>query len=59
MADGVRLEQIVANLLNNASKYTERGGRIELSGAREASEVVIRCKDNGRGIPPEMQNDDL
>jgi PAS domain S-box-containing protein len=55
MADSVRLEQIVANLLDNASKYTDRGGRIELWGAREASEVVIRCKDNGRGIPREMQ----
>jgi CheY-like chemotaxis protein/two-component sensor histidine kinase len=51
MADGVRLDQVVANLLDNAAKYTDRGGRIELSGAREGSEVVIRCKDNGRGIP--------
>ena len=51
MADEVRLEQVIANLLDNAAKYTDRGGRIELSGAREASEVVIRCKDNGRGIP--------
>lgn len=55
MGDRVRLEQIVANLLNNASKYTDRGGRIELSGGREGSEVVIRCRDNGRGIPREMQ----
>ena len=55
MADSVRLEQIVVNLLDNASKYTDRGGRIELSGAREAFEVVIRCKDSGRGIPREMQ----
>ena len=54
MADGVRMKQIAANLLDNASKYTGRGGRIELSGAREGSEVVIRCKDNGRGIPQEM-----
>ncbi len=55
MADSVRLEQIVVNLLDNASKYTDRGGRIELSGTREASEVVIRCKDNGWGVSPEMQ----
>jgi PAS domain S-box-containing protein len=54
MADEARLEQIVINLLSNASKYTEPGGTIELSGAREGSEVVLRCKDNGRGIPPEM-----
>jgi len=55
LADRVRLEQVVANLLDNASKYTEQGGTIELSGAREGSDVVIRCKDNGRGISPEMQ----
>ena len=54
-ADEARVEQVVINLLNNASKYTAKGGRIELSGAREDSEVVFRCKDNGRGIPPEMQ----
>jgi PAS domain S-box-containing protein len=55
-ADEARLEQIAINLLSNASKYTPQGGRIEFSGAREGSEVVIRCKDNGRGIPPEMQS---
>jgi len=55
LADRVRLEQVVANLLDNASKFTEQGGRIELSGALEGAEIVIRCKDNGRGIPPEMQ----
>ncbi len=54
-ADEARLEQIAVNLLSNASKYTPQGGRIEFSGAREDSEVVFRCKDNGRGIPPEMQ----
>lgn len=55
MADPVRLEQIAANLLNNASKYTGDGGRIELSGGKEGSEVVLRCKDNGRGIAPDMR----
>jgi PAS domain S-box-containing protein len=54
-ADEGRLEQIMINLLNNAAKYTPQGGRIEFSGASEGSEVVLRCKDNGRGIPPEMQ----
>ena len=53
--DEARLEQIAINLLTNASKYTAHGGRIELSGVREGSEVVLRCKDNGRGIPREMQ----
>lgn len=54
-ADEVRLEQIATNLLSNASKYTPQGGTIEFSGAREGSEVVLRCKDNGRGIPHDMQ----
>jgi PAS domain S-box-containing protein len=57
MADKARLHQIAANLLDNASKYTDWGGRIEFSGRREGSEVVIRCKDNGRGIPLEMQKE--
>jgi|KBSMisStandDraft_5_1062788.scaffolds.fasta_scaffold01387_2 PAS domain S-box-containing protein len=53
-ADEARLEQVAGNLLSNASKYTERGGRIEFSGTREGSEVVLRCGDNGRGIPQDM-----
>src|SRR5262249_33675880 len=53
MADGTRLDQIVGNLLSNASKYTGTGGRIELSGAKEGSEVIIRCKDSGQGVLPE------
>lgn len=55
MADGVRMEQVVVNLLSNASKYTDIGGKIELSGAREGSDVIIQCRDNGAGIPVEMQ----
>ncbi len=55
LADRVRLEQVVANLLDNASKYTKQRGRIELSGSSEGAEIVIRCKDNGHGIPPEIQ----
>src|SRR5205814_219235 len=54
-ADRLRLEQIVGNLLSNASKYTRPGGRIELSGSREGAEVVLHCKDNGQGILPEFQ----
>jgi PAS domain S-box-containing protein len=55
MADPTRLEQITTNLLSNASKYTHQGGRIELSGGKEGSDVVLCCKDNGRGIPPDMR----
>lgn len=56
-ADGVRLAQAFANLLNNAAKYTERGGRIQVTanapsdGEGSASEVVVRVRDTGIGIP--------
>jgi signal transduction histidine kinase len=53
-ADPARLTQIVVNLLNNAAKYTERGGEIFLSVRREKREAVIQVRDNGVGIPPEM-----
>ncbi len=53
-ADPARLTQIVVNLLNNAAKYTERGGEISVSVHREKNEAVIRVRDNGVGIPPEM-----
>jgi PAS domain S-box-containing protein len=52
--DPVRLEQIVANLLNNAGKYTESGGRIELTLELQGSEAVLRMRDNGIGIAPPM-----
>ena len=54
-ADSVRLDQIVGNLLTNASKYTKPGGRIELSGDKVGGFVVIHCKDNGQGIPVEYR----
>ena len=53
-ADPVRMNQIVANLLNNAAKYTERGGRVEVSSRLEGSDAVIAVRDTGIGIPPEM-----
>jgi two-component system, sensor histidine kinase len=53
-ADPVRLEQVLSNLLTNACKYTERGGRLRLEAARQGEEVVIRVKDNGIGIRAEM-----
>ncbi|HEV8470339.1 MAG TPA: PAS domain S-box protein [Candidatus Limnocylindria bacterium] len=52
--DPTRLTQMVSNLLNNAAKYTGHGGRIALTAEQEGGEVVIRVKDNGIGIPPEM-----
>ena len=53
-ADPTRLAQVFLNLLNNAAKYTNRGGRIALTAERENGDVVVRVKDNGIGIPAEM-----
>jgi len=53
-ADPARIAQVLANLLNNAAKYTPPGGRIELSTQREAEHAVIRVRDTGAGIPAEM-----
>ena len=52
--DIVRLAQVVANLLNNAAKYTNKGGEIVLGAAREGEHAVIRVRDNGIGIKPEL-----
>ena len=52
--DPSRLEQIVVNLVGNAAKYTERGGRIELHVAQHGDEAVIRVRDSGIGIPADM-----
>ena len=52
--DAVRLTQVIANLLNNAARYTEEHGRIELSWTIEGGEAVIRVADNGRGISSEQ-----
>ncbi len=53
-ADPTRLAQVFANLLNNAAKYTERGGHIELTVCRHGHEAVVNVRDNGIGIPAEM-----
>ncbi len=52
--DSVRLAQVISNLLNNAAKYTDRGGQIWLSAERGQGEIVLRVRDNGIGIPTEM-----
>lgn len=52
--DATRLAQVVSNLLNNAAKYTPKGGRIAVNVAHEGDEAVIRVRDNGVGIPSEM-----
>ncbi|MEW4570319.1 PAS domain S-box protein [Tautonia sp. JC769] len=53
-ADPTRLEQVFWNLLNNAAKYTEPGGRIDLSAEAVDGRVVVRVRDTGLGIAPEM-----
>jgi len=50
VADRVRLQQILENVILNAAKYTESDGRIEVSVEAELSEVIIRVRDNGIGI---------
>ncbi|HEX4565862.1 MAG TPA: ATP-binding protein, partial [Vicinamibacterales bacterium] len=53
-ADPARLAQVIANLLTNAAKYTESGGRVSISATREPGWVVISVRDSGIGISSEM-----
>ncbi len=53
-ADSARLAQVVTNLLNNAAKYTDPGGQIRVIAGPEGGEAVVRVRDTGVGIPPEM-----
>jgi signal transduction histidine kinase len=53
-ADMTRLAQVVTNLLNNAAKYTERGGQIRLTVQKEGEEAVVRVRDTGVGIAKEL-----
>ena len=53
-ADPARLAQILANLLNNAAKYTDEGGRITFTVGREGDDAVFRVADTGVGIAAEM-----
>jgi PAS domain S-box-containing protein len=52
-ADPIRLTQVFANLLSNASKYTKKGGTINVTAQMHDSWVVVRVRDNGIGIPPD------
>ena len=53
-ADAARLAQVFGNLLNNAAKYTEKGGKIRLTAEVQDDQVVVSIKDTGTGIPAEM-----
>ena len=53
-ADRARLVQIVSNLLQNASKFMDEGGTIELSAERDHGSAVVRVRDHGVGIPKDQ-----
>jgi signal transduction histidine kinase len=52
--DTVRMAQVVANLLNNAAKYTEVGGTIWVSAQKEGGEIALRVRDTGIGLSAEI-----
>jgi signal transduction histidine kinase len=54
LADPGRCAQVLANLLTNAAKYTEAGGRLWVTARRDGDEVVVAVRDNGIGIAAEM-----
>jgi PAS domain S-box-containing protein len=53
-ADGLRLSQVISNLLTNAAKYTDAGGRIELAVRDDAGTLVIAIRDDGIGLDAEI-----
>jgi signal transduction histidine kinase len=54
LADPMRCAQVISNLLNNAAKYTESGGRLAVRARRDGDDVVVEVEDNGIGISAEM-----
>jgi len=53
-ADPVRMEQIVSNLVHNASRHTPPGGTIRVAAARERGDAVLRVRDSGAGMTAEV-----
>jgi len=54
--DPPRMRQVFGNLLDNALKYTQSGGRVDISAVQSPIEVVVRVRDNGMGIPGDEQS---
>lgn len=54
LADPTRLQQVLSNLLHNALKYTDPGGSVHVELVRDGAEAVIRVRDTGIGIDPEL-----
>jgi len=54
LADETRIAQVVANLLTNAARYTDPGGHIVVTARREGQDAVLRVRDNGIGMPPDL-----
>ena len=53
VVDPIRMRQVLANLIDNAVKYTPAGGRVDLEGSQEGEVILLRVKDTGIGIAPE------
>jgi signal transduction histidine kinase/CheY-like chemotaxis protein len=53
-ADAARLEQVVVNLLTNSAKYTDQGGRVWITVQQDGEEAVLRVRDTGIGMAPEI-----
>ncbi len=51
--DDQQLSSVISNLLNNALRYTNRGGRVEIKAEKKDKDILIQVSDTGRGIPPE------
>jgi len=55
-ADSVRLTQVISNLLNNASKFTQEAGRIEVEASGDSETIRVVVRDNGPGIEPSVMD---